>query len=131
MVTALPLQPPVLPMLPGIAVALPAGFAVRPTSAALHGAMLPEDEGLVLKRPQHYFLAPPLTLPWGREGQSAGRGEGLGTPNPLGEGQVLPLVASRCPYGGASRFLPLPQRPRWGEITTSPCRVAGCPHRRH
>ena len=49
--TALPSQPPVLPILHAVAGALPAGLAARPTSALLNGEALPEDEGLVLERP--------------------------------------------------------------------------------
>ena len=66
--TALPLQPPVLPMLQGVAGALRADLAARPTSAALNGGALPEDGGLVLKRPsgQPPCPSPNLTQGQGR-----------------------------------------------------------------
>ena len=109
MTTALPLQPPVLPMLQGVAAALRADLAARPTSAAFNGGALPEDGGLVLKRPsgQPPCPSPPLTLGQGRA--ECWEGGGLGCPDPssprkltVGEGQDLPLLAAWCPDGGAS-----------------------------
>ena len=68
MATALPSQIPELPILHGVPEALPAGLAARPTSAALNGSALPNDEGLVLQRHSRRppRPSPNLTLGQGR-----------------------------------------------------------------
>ena len=108
MTTALPLQPPVLPMLQGVAGALRADLAARPTSAALNGGALPEGGGLVLKRPSGQPPCPSPNLTQGQGRAECWEGGGLGCPDPspppkltVGEGQDLPLPAARCPDGGA------------------------------
>ena len=113
MATALPSQPQVLPILQGVAGALPAGLAARPTSAALYGGALPEDEGLVLKRPPGLPPRPSPNLTLGQGRAECWEGGGLGYPDPCSrpeltvrEGQDLPLPAARCPNGGASRLPP-------------------------
>ena len=100
MATALPSQPPVLPMLQSVARALPAGLTARPTSAALNGGALPEDEGLVLKRPLGVPPRPSPHLTLGQGRANCWEGGGLGYRDPssppkltVGEGQDLPPPA--------------------------------------
>ena len=109
MVTALPSQPPVLPVLQGVAGALPAGLAARPTSAALTGGAPPEDEGLVPKRPPGLPPRPSPNTTVGQGKAECWEGGGLGYPDPSSPSSPLELPAARCPNGGASRLLPFPQ----------------------
>ena len=105
MATALPSQPPLLPMLQGVAGVLPAGLAARPTSAALNGGALPEDEGFVLKRPSGLPPRPSPNLTLGQGRAECWEGGGLGYPDPS---SPPTLTVAWCPNGGASRLLPLP-----------------------
>jgi len=80
--------------------------------------------------PQAYLLTLPLTLPQGRAGQRAGRGQGLGTPPPplpsgRRRGQVLtaPYQLQAAPMAGHPVGCP-PLWRRWGKTTTSPCRTS-------
>ena len=98
--TTLPLLPPVLPMLQGVAGALRADLAARPTSAALNGGVLPEDEGVVLKRPARQ---PPGPSP----NPGAGKGRVLGggrawVPRPLPPPQIDGRGRSRPPPAGST-----------------------------